>query len=322
MSLFLQSEKSNLVFVVMLALAVFGMAFPAGAQDDVALRDAAVAVDTMNAVDDILVSTEEAEVPVGMEGGDMFSPADSPVISAPTASAPEPDNFFDAESLVPEGEMAKSGPRKVNPALQPGSKLITVRKSYEPDSYTARLVAAERAMKLGLDDSALTILDDLLEENEKDMRVLVDRAVTLQKLGRFEEAMRAYERASEVDPDDLNVKINMLGLLGTKYPSIALRRLLDLRQAHADNVGIVAQIAVVDAQLGDFDGAMKYLGMASGMEPSNPSHIFNMAVISDRAGNTAQAVSYYEKALELDTMHGAGKTIPRGSIYERLAQIR
>lgn len=317
MSLF-SSEKIHVSFTIMLALAVFALPLSVEAQDDVALKDVAVAVDTMNAVDEILASPQDSSE------GDVFSPADSPVISAPTASVPEPgpDNFFDAESLVPEGEMAKSGPRKVNPALQPGSKLITVRKSYEPDSYTARLVAAERAMKLGLNDSALTILDELLEKNDKDMRVLVDRAVTLQRLGRFEEAMYAYETASEVDPDDLNVKINMLGLLGTKYPSIALRRLLDLRQVHTDNVGIVAQIAVVDAQLGDFDGAMTYLGMAASMEPFNPSHVFNMAVISDRAGNTAQAVSYYERALELDTLHGASNTVPRDSIYERLAQIR
>jgi len=245
---------------------------------------------------------------------------DSPTISGPSADGSQ--QFFDAESLVPQGEMAKAGPKKVDPVLQPASKLIIVRKNYASDSYTAKLVSAERAMKLGLYDSAVLILDELQKKNKLDPRVSMTRAIALQKLGRFDEAMKAYELTSNIDQDNIEVKINMLGLLGSKYPSIALRRLLDLREKNQEHVGLVAQIAVIQAQLGDFRGGLQYLGMAASMEPSNASHIFNMAVISDRIGDTAKAVSYYEKALELDTMYGASKTVPREAIYERLAQIR
>ena len=47
-----------------------------------------------------------------------------------------------------------------------------------------------------------------------------------------------------------------------------------------------------------------------------------MAVIADRAGRTDEAIKYYEKALEVDTIHAGGRTIPRESVYERLARIR
>ena len=58
------------------------------------------------------------------------------------------------------------------------------------------------------------------------------------------------------------------------------------------------------------------------MDPKNANLIYNMAVIADRSGDKKQAVSYYEQALEVDSVHGANRTIPREAVYERLAQIR
>lgn len=234
----------------------------------------------------------------------------------------DPDAFFDAEQLVPQGEMSKQGPKRVNPSLQPASKLITVRKNAGPDTMTANLVSAERALSLGLYDSALEIFDGLYAKSKRDPRVLMGRAVALQNLGHFDDAMRMYEELSVLDSRNVDVKVNMLGLLATKYPAIALRRLADLREEHPNHVGIVAQLAVTEANVGDFDSALKHLGMAASMEPQNANHLYNMAVITDRSGQTSQAITYYEQALEVDSIYGSGRSIPREAVYERLANIR
>ncbi|MGH1404534.1 MAG: tetratricopeptide repeat protein [Alphaproteobacteria bacterium] len=245
-------------------------------------------------------------------------------IAGPSAekSSADDEAFFDANNMVPQGEMAQDGPVNVNPIYQPASKLVLVRKTVAADERSAALVAAERAMKLGIYDSALQLFDDLYLENKKDARVLMGRAVSLQKLGRFDEAMQVYEELESVAPDDIVAKVNMLGLLGTRYPSIALRRLLELHSENKDNVLLTGQLAVAYAKSGDLRSALKYLGIAASMEPRNASHVFNMAVLSDRAGESAKAVSFYERALEIDTIHGGGRSIPRDSVYERLAQIR
>jgi tetratricopeptide (TPR) repeat protein len=232
------------------------------------------------------------------------------------------DAFFDAEDMVPRGEMARHGPNKIDPNKQPASKIVLVRKNHEPDSKEANLVAAERAMKLGRFDSSLDLFDALYEKNKKDSRILMGRAVVLQKLGRFDEAMGMYEELSKVEPDNVEVKVNMLGLLSTRFPSIALRRLLNLREENMSNIGLASQIAVCYAALGDFQEALRYMGSAASMEPNNANHLYNMAIVADRSGDKKQAVSYYEKALEIDSVHGGGRTIPRESVYERLAQIR
>ncbi|MGH1377613.1 MAG: tetratricopeptide repeat protein [Alphaproteobacteria bacterium] len=230
--------------------------------------------------------------------------------------------FFDAENLVPQGEMAGDGPVNVNPVTQPASKYIVVTKNHAANTKVAQIVSAERALSLGRYESALALFDGIYKNNKKDVRVLMGRAVSLQKLGRFDEAMGMYEALSEVDNSNIDVKVNMLGLLGTRYPSIALRRLTDLHKDNQNHVGLTAQIAIAAANTGDSQTALRYLGMAASMEPQNANHIFNMAIISDRAGQTKEAVSYYEKALEVDTIYGAGRSIPRDALYDRLAQIR
>ncbi len=248
---------------------------------------------------------------------------DAASIAGPSGmTSDDNEAFFDAENLVPQGEMGKAGPIKVNPKTQPGSKLVIVHENAKPDSKSAQLVAAERALSLGLYDSALDMFDALYKKNKKDKRVLMGRALTLQRLGRFEDAMRTYQNLLDLDPHNVDVRVNMLGLLATKYPSVALRRLLELKEKHPDNVGIVAQLAITEARVGDYRSAMKHLGVAASMEPKNATHLYNMAVIADRAGETAKAIGYYEKALEVDSIYDSGRSIPRDSIYERLALIR
>jgi Flp pilus assembly protein TadD len=249
---------------------------------------------------------------------------DSNTISAPSVIAENMDEdvFFDAEDLVPQGEMARRGPVPVNPRTQPASKFISVTKNKSGNSKDAKFVAAERAMALGRYDSALSILDVLYEKSSKDSRVLLGRATTLQKLGRFDEAMQMYEKLEALEPNNIDVKVNMLGLLSTRYPSVALRKLLVLHNENKSHVGIVSQLAIAYAKAGDAQSAISYLGAAAAQDPKNAGHLFNMAVISDRAGRTDDAIKYYEKALEVDTIHGAGRSIPRDSVYERLSQIR
>ncbi|MFP4097214.1 MAG: tetratricopeptide repeat protein [Alphaproteobacteria bacterium] len=272
---------------------------------------------------DFLVEEDFSDT--SLEGDGVFPDyaSDGTPSSNVDSALPDGDRvFFDSENIVPQGEMTRQGPNAVNPVTQPASRFVIVRKNHKPDEKQARLVSAERAMALGRYDSALELFDILYERNKKDARVVMGRAVVLQKLGRFDEAMNMYEQLAKLEPDDVDIKVNMLGLLSTRFPSVALRRLLDLRENNKGHVGLTAQIAVCYAALGDVESALKYLGTAASMEPRNANHMFNMAVIADRGGNKKQAISYYEQALEVDSVHGGGRTIPREVVYERLAQIR
>jgi len=245
-----------------------------------------------------------------------------PRTAAPAESAEE-DLFFDAEQLVPQTELSRKGaPSTVNPLYNPGSRLVVTRTTANPGSVEAQLVAAQRASKLGRFESALEIYNGLYARNSRDPNILLGRAITLQRLGRIDEAIHAYEQILDVRPNNLEAQINMQGLLGQRYPAVARRNLLDLFNDNPGNVPVLAQLAMVEAKLGNYTDAIKFLGIAASIEPANAGHIFNMAIIADRAGQKKLAVEYYEQALEVDTLYGAGKSIPRESVFQRLAELR
>lgn len=232
------------------------------------------------------------------------------------------DLFYDARDVVPRGEIGKRTARKVNPKLEPGSKLIVVRTDEGPDSVGARLISASRAVKIGRYESALDIYKGLYQQDKRNADVLMGVAVTLQKMGRFDAAIAAYEELLEFKPGYIDAEVNMLGLISMQYPQVGLTRLQNLKRKHPDNLNVVAQLAVTYAQIGDVHQALKYLGIAASMQPQNPSHMFNMAVIADRAGQRKMAVRYYEQALELDSVYGGGRTLPRDIIFDRLSRLR
>lgn len=230
--------------------------------------------------------------------------------------------FYDANDLVPQGQQGRYSPRKVNPVVEPASKLIVVTKDSGPNSRQAQLVAANRAMALGRYDAALNMYKSLYAKNPKNADVLMGVAITLQRMGDRDAAIAAYDELLETQPGNVDAEVNMLGLMSEKYPQVAQHRLEELRQKNPQNLGVVAQLAVTHAQMNNTKDALKYLGVAASLQPENAGHIYNMAVIADRAGHKKDAVRFYEEALEVDSVYGGGRTLNRDAIFERLSRLR
>lgn len=257
----------------------------------------------------------------GIPGGQITAGTPTPADAVDNEITDE-DVFYDAEALVPEGELAKRSHRALDPRTEPASRMILVRESASAGSRQARLVSAERALKLGRISSALEIYNELYENNERDVQALMGRAVSLQKLGLIEEAIFAYEKLLDIKPGHVKARANMLGLMASKYPAVALRQLKDLRANNPDNVALVAQLGIAEARLGNLDSAIRYIGVAASMEPNNANHLYNMAIMADQAGAKKDAIRYYEQALEVDSIYGGGRSIPREAVYSRLAKLR
>jgi len=259
-----------------------------------------------------------ATTDVGAAGGKV---AAAPAPNAPTKAAS--DVYYDSLSQVPAGAMATSvGPREVNPVMEPAQKMVIVSKDKNENSEESLLVSANRALKLKRYDAALEMFDQLYAKNKRDVRILMGRAVAQQNMGLNESAIQSYEEILALKPNNTDAVINMMGLVRKQYPEVALRRLLELYSKYPNNAGIAAQIGVTNAELGHFDDAMRYLGIASTLEPNNAQHWFNMAIAADRGGNGAQAIQFYERALEVDVMYGASRSVPRERIYDRLSVLR
>lgn len=238
----------------------------------------------------------------------------APAVAPEKTAADDFDVYYDSETTAQK--------QKTEPVKSVAAEHVSVEKRSDASDTESQIVAAGRALKLGRYESAAEMYDSLYKINPRDPRILMGRAVSLQKVGRTETAMRVYDELLVVDPGNSDALINMLGLLRGQYPEVALRRLLDLYNKYPGNASIAAQIGVTQADLGHRQDALRYLGIASSVEPQNAQHLFNMAVIFDRAGEKVQAIKYYEQALEVDVVHGGGRSVPREQIYDRLATLR
>lgn len=273
-----------------------------------------------------------APSPITIINDDIVNPSQDDLASEATTQ-PKPkidynaeipkDLFFDADNSAPQASAQQSaGPVIVTPDSSPASKYIVVSNEASKDSQKAMLVSAQRAYALGRYDAALQIYQDVLGKNENNVAALNGIAVVYQTMGEDSYAVQAYEKVLQFSPGNVEAEINLQGIIAKKYPAVALKNLTNLRQENMQNIGIVAQIAVVHANLKQYEDALRYLGIAASMEPQNPAHVYNMGVIADRIGAKNDAVKYYEQALEIDTMYGKGKALPREQIFSRLASLR
>jgi Flp pilus assembly protein TadD len=270
----------------------------------------------------VLANPAPAPAPAGPGVMETVSGSSATTKLTPEPKSDAPDNYYSSQS-VPSGPMANSiGPRKVDPVMEPASKLVISKKTVEAGDLEAQVAAASRALELERYDAALEMYDQLYKRNQRDTRILMGRAVAQQKLGQDDVAILSYEELLNLVPNNTDAVVNMMGLIKKQYPAVALRRLSDLRDKFPGNAGIAAQLGMTYAEMGENQRAMQALGTAASLDPNNAQHVFNMAVVADRAGSKDMAVKYYEQALQTDAVYGGGKSIPRETIYDRLSKLR
>ncbi len=264
--------------------------------------------------------TGKANKKIALPEGDEAEFSSKGVTESPDPKGP--DLYYDSNT-VPVTKMSReAGPRKPDPRKEPASKFIVVEKTHGSSSSESQIVAASRALKLERYASAVELYENLKKKNSRDPRILMGLAVAYQKNGQIDAAIRAYQRFLDVHPDNIDAKANMLGLMRERAPAEALRGLLDLRDQEPSNPWLAAQIGLAHADLGNFDEAMRYLGMAASLAPENPKHLYNMAVVADRAGKKAKAVELYKQALEVDAVQGESGLLAREVVYDRLSVLR
>ena len=247
-----------------------------------------------------------------------------PVSADSTDPQPVPysGTYYDSNSIGPDDSGISVAPRRVDPVYEPGQKYIVVKKGAGAQSRQAMLVAGHRAIGLGRYSSAVEIFEKLSKKNPNDKAVLMGLAVAQQKSGLTESAISTYEKLLRKYPKNKNALVNMMGLLKDSNPTVAMRRLLSLQKKYPLDIGISAQMGLTSAEIGNTQDALRYLGVAASMEPSNAGHFYNMAIVTDRSGAYEEAISLYEKALEVDATYGASRSVPRDKIYDRLSQLR
>lgn len=229
------------------------------------------------------------------------------------------EKYYSADRGVTTSDL--NAPTKADPSKDPAQRIVVIDRVSTVNSVDARFVAAQRALDLRRYDAALQMFEDLYVKNPRDQRVLMGRAVALQMTGHEEKAIQAYEELLDLTPKNPKVLVNMMGLIAKQYPAVALERLKGLYEKNPGNAAIVAQMGLAEAKLHNYSSAERYIGIASSIEPHNPQHYYNLAVVYDSNKDYGKAIKHYERALEVDAVSG-GNRIKREVVYDRLSRLR
>ncbi len=198
---------------------------------------------------------------------------------------------------------------------------VTVRKESDAGDIDSRLIAARTALAENRNPAALQLFDDLHQTYPKDKRIMMGRAVALQKMGQTDDALAAYEDVLNRDPKNLQALTNMLGLLKAKDPQLALEKLVQLHDAYPYQADITAQLGVAYAATGAYPEAAKYLDMADSLKPGSGYVMYNRAVLYDKMGRNKDAAFLYRQILRMSADGTLDQQLPIEIIRRRLSSL-
>lgn len=206
--------------------------------------------------------------------------------------------------------------------INSGDGSVSIQRSAASNELSQKAVAADRALRLGRYDAALDFYQDILAQNSNDVTALLGRAIALQKLNRLDEAAAGYRAVLRRDPSNISAATNLAGIQTKQSPEAALKNLERVYADTPDDPSVKGQIGVTLAETGNLESAYQAFVKATQSDPHNPQHFFNLAVTAERLGKKNEAISAYEKCLEVDAIYGTGRGINRDVIYDRLAKLR
>jgi arylsulfatase A-like enzyme/Flp pilus assembly protein TadD len=221
----------------------------------------------------------------------------------------EKDYAASAERL---GELLRRGVDSFEAHYYRARALVGLKRWREAEEHFARaaqLLPAFGAAHLGLADArlargdrsgALEALRTGRTATPQDARVAEREAQVLRRLGRREEAARAYTEAARLAPRDALLRVQLgeaLRDLGRfDEAAAALRAALDLDPAPASYWN---SFGLVHAAAGDLAAAEAAFREAAERDAREAQFAFNLGLAVLRQGRRAEAAPWFRKALEL-----------------------
>lgn len=273
-------------------------------------QPAAPATDTMSADGAGKKAPTAAEMAIVQNGAVMDQ------LSQPNGAQIVAQGMPNAMPALPAGQAQDAIVRPL-----PKQYLI-VKKNHDAEDIDSRLTSARQALVQHRNSAALELFNELYKDYPRDRRVLMGRAVALQKLNDYGGALAAYEEVLGVEPQNLEALTNMLGLLKAQDPALAVQKLGELQEAYPYNADIAAQLAVAHAGQGSYQEAQRYLDLADALKPGSASVMYNRAVLYDKMGRRTEAADLYRRIVRMSTEGKLDQSLPIEAIKNRLATMR
>ena len=157
-------------------------------------------------------------------------------------------------------------------------------------------------------ERAVGLIRQSLQSNPNHVEALNNLGVAYRKLGRFEDAFRAHERAVELSPgsavahDNLGGDAHALGRFDEALAHYDAALRLDPRSADA-----LRNRGATLLELGRLDEAAGSLEASLGIEPDSAEAHHSLGTVLLRARRPAEAIAQFNEAVRLDPAHAEAR---------------
>lgn len=163
-----------------------------------------------------------------------------------------------------------------------------------------------------------------LAKNPGEIDAMIGLAYIARQQGRRDDALDYYQRVLRLQASHPVAMSGVLEVSAEGDARLAASRARELAERNPDSPAALATLGGMLAREGRIGEAQQAYFRALSLEPANAFHAYNLAVALDRLHKTAQAATYYERAIAL----GKGLTsaeqanFPSSTAESRLSQIR
>lgn len=189
----------------------------------------------------------------------------------------------------------------------------------KPEEVSPDLAQAWQALQDGRLETARGLYQRLLQQEPRNVDVLLGMAAVMARSNAPGEAGRFYLRALDVEPNNAFAQAGLVSVLGGADPAGSEAR---LRQLLAEQPAAFLHFALgnLHAARGRWNEAQQAYFDAYRLEPDNPDHAFNLAVSLEQISQPRSALTYYRRALALQQNRGAG--FERAAVEARIAHLQ
>ncbi len=180
------------------------------------------------------------------------------------------------------------------------SVFLLARDAY-PDYDGLIYLAGKISEMRGDDERALSLYQKLLASRSDDADLHNSIGCVYERMGRLQKALLSFGEAKRLDPDDVQIEVN-LGILKGRL-GMANEAEVHLRRAVSAGNGSSAAFNALGCHLANqnmFEEAVEYFDLAAGVEPDNALYQLNLGMACERADMIERALEAYQRVAALD----------------------
>lgn len=180
------------------------------------------------------------------------------------------------------------------------SVFVLAREAY-PDYDGLIYLSGKISEMRGDDEGALSVYQKLLASRPDDADLHNSIGCVYERMGRLKKALLSFGEAKRLDPDNVQIEVN-LGILKGRL-GMANEAEVHLRRAVGMGKGSGAAFNALGCHLANqsmFEEAVEYFDLAAMAEPDNALYQLNLGMACERADMLEKALEAYERVTALD----------------------